>query len=246
MASGSRNDSTIGVGPLLRKAREFRGLTIEETARGTKLRADQLRALEEEDFDALPGDVYVRASLRTYAAYLGVDPDEIAGAYGRQADEPSAPAPPPKMDKIERAIAATRLRDDPRLVLIGAAIMLAVLIGFGVVSRRSGAPLPAAIPTSVATPTSAETLDAALDAHQSVDVTVTVDGIPQSFRMSAGETRSFTAEQNLAIRIETGATVHVVVDGRDLGVPGKVGVPWTRAWSTQTEGSLSPSASSGL
>ena len=67
MASGSRNDSTIGVGPLLRKAREFRGLTIEETARGTKLRADQLRALEEEDFDVLPGDVYVRASLRTGA-----------------------------------------------------------------------------------------------------------------------------------------------------------------------------------
>lgn len=246
MAGGSRNDSTIGVGPVLRKAREFRGLTIDETARGTKLRADQLRALEDEDFDVLAGDVYVRASLRTYAAYLGVDPEEVVVTYGRQADERPPPPPPPKMDRIERAIAATRLRDDPRVVLVGAAVVLAVLIGLGIVSRGSGAPLPAAIPTVVETPTSATTLDAALDAHQDVDVTVTVDGVVRSFRMRAGESRSFAAENDLSIRIETGATVHVVVGGTDLGVPGKVGVPWTRTWNAQAAGpASSPSTPSG-
>jgi cytoskeletal protein RodZ len=234
MAGGRRNDSTIGVGPVLRNAREFRGLSIEEAARGTKLRADQLRALEDEDFDALLGDVYVRGSLRSYSVYLGVDPEEVVGAYSRHVEEPPPPPPPPKMDRIERAIAATRLRDDPRVVLIGAAVVLVALIGFGVLSGRNGAPPPAVIPTLAAPPDAGQTLDAALDAHHAVGVTVTVDGRAQSFVMKAGETRSFTADRELAIRLETGATVHIVVNGDDLGVPGRTGVPWTHTWAFGT------------
>ena len=235
MAGGSRNDSTIGVGPVLRNAREFRGLTIDEAARGTKLRADQLRALEDEDFDALLGDVYVRGSLRSYSVYLGVDPDEVVGAYARHVEERPPPAPPPKMDRIERAIAATRLRDNPRVVLIGAALILVVLIGLGVLSRGNGAPPPAAIPTVAPAPErSGQGLEASLDAHQDVDVTVTVDGRPQAFLMKAGETRSFTADHELAVRLETGATVHIVVNGNDLGVPGRTGVPWTHTWTFGT------------
>jgi cytoskeletal protein RodZ len=234
MAGGRRKDSTIGVGPVLRNAREFRGLSIEEAARGTKLRADQLRALEDEDFDALLGDVYVRGSLRSYSVYLGVDPDEVVGAYSRHAEEPPPPPPPPKMDRIERAIAATRLRDDPRVVLIGAAVVLVALIGFGVFSRGNGVPPPAVIPTLAAPADAGRTLDAALDAHQTVGVTVTMDGRAQSFVMKAGETRSFTAVRELVIRLETGATVHIVVNGDDLGVPGRTGVPWTHTWAFGT------------
>ena len=51
----------MGVGSALRKARTKRGLTLEEAARDTRIRADLLGALEDEDFDRLMGDVYVRA-----------------------------------------------------------------------------------------------------------------------------------------------------------------------------------------
>ena len=59
-------DSMIGVGSALRKARERRGISLDAASRDTKLHIDQLQALEAEDFEALLGDVYVRGSLRTY------------------------------------------------------------------------------------------------------------------------------------------------------------------------------------
>ena len=72
-------DSMIGVGSALRKARERRGITLDAASRDTKLHIDQLRALESEDFEALLGDVYVRGSLRTYSQYLGLSPDKVIG-----------------------------------------------------------------------------------------------------------------------------------------------------------------------
>src|SRR6185437_8018877 len=40
-----------------------------------------IRALEEEDFTAIPGDAYIRGFLRTYADYLGLDPDVYVDEY---------------------------------------------------------------------------------------------------------------------------------------------------------------------
>ena len=87
-------DSMIGVGSALRKARERRGITLDAASRDTKLHIDQLRALESEDFEALLGDVYVRGSLRTYSQYLGLSPDKVIGAYARHAETPPPPPPP--------------------------------------------------------------------------------------------------------------------------------------------------------
>jgi len=123
MAGRSTQDS-IGVGPALEKARRIRGLTLEEAARDTKLRVDQLTALELEDFDALPGDAFVRGALRTYAQYLGLDPDKVTAIYDHHADEPQAPPPPGKMGRVEQAIAATRIRDNHRLLLFAAVFVI--------------------------------------------------------------------------------------------------------------------------
>jgi Helix-turn-helix domain len=242
---GPRSGSTIGVGPVLQKARVIRGLTLEEAARGTKLPIEQIRALENEDFDALQGDVYVRGSLRSYSVFLGVDPDEVVGVYAHHAEEPSPPPPPPKMDRIERAIAATRLRDNPRVVLAGAALVVAALIAFGVLSRDNGVPLPAPIPTHVRKPASASALGAiqvALDAKREAQVQITVDGLTQAFSMKVGETRSFVANDRLIIGLGSGSTVHIVINGKDLGVPGKAGVPWSRSWSAASMSASPPPA----
>src|SRR5581483_2058869 len=47
----------------------------------TKIRAKYIRALEEEDFTAIPGDAYIRGFLRTYAEYLGLDGDVYVDEY---------------------------------------------------------------------------------------------------------------------------------------------------------------------
>lgn len=242
MAGGS-HDRSIGVGPVLRQAREVRGCSPQEAARDTKLRVDQIRALEAEDFDALPGDVYVRGSLRTYAVYLGVDPDEVLGIYSRNSQEPPPPARPPKMDKIERTIAARRLRDNSGVIILATATVLVGLLALGFVSNRRGSPPAASLPPVAIKPDATEQQwDVAIDAKHPVTVTVVVDGQSQTFDMKASETRSFMADRTLTLTEVDGASLHIVVNGSDLGVPGEAGTPWTHTWSADGGVSSSPSA----
>ena len=69
------------IGNSLREARERKGLAYPEIESATKIRAKYIRALEEEDFTAIPGDAYIRGFLRTYADYLGLDPDVYVDEY---------------------------------------------------------------------------------------------------------------------------------------------------------------------
>ncbi len=61
------------IGNSLREARLRQGLEIPRIEAETKIRGKYLRALEEEEFEVLPGDTYVKGFLRTYADYLGLD-----------------------------------------------------------------------------------------------------------------------------------------------------------------------------
>ena len=69
------------IGNSLREARERQGLGYPEIELATKIRAKYIRALEEEDFTAIPGDAYIRGFLRTYAEYLGLDGDVYVDEY---------------------------------------------------------------------------------------------------------------------------------------------------------------------
>ncbi|SIQ27059.1 Helix-turn-helix domain-containing protein [Alkalispirochaeta americana] len=65
----------------LRSAREVRGLSLEQVERDTHISKRYIQALEVEDFDQLPGEAYLLGFLRSYAAYLGLDPDDVVGLY---------------------------------------------------------------------------------------------------------------------------------------------------------------------
>jgi hypothetical protein len=69
------------IGSSLRAARERQGLGYPEIELATKIRSKYIRALEEEDFDAVPGDAYIRGFLRTYADYLGLDGEVYVDEY---------------------------------------------------------------------------------------------------------------------------------------------------------------------
>ncbi len=69
------------IGYSLRSARERQGIGLPEAELATKIRAKYIRALEEEDFDALPADTYARGFLRTYADYLGLDGEIYVEEY---------------------------------------------------------------------------------------------------------------------------------------------------------------------
>ncbi len=244
MAGKQLHDSFIGVGPALRKAREKRRVTLDEASRDTKLSIEHLRALEEERFGDLLGEVYVRGSLRTYAQYLGVDPDKVITAYGRHVEEAGAPPPPPGLGRVERAIAATRIRDNQRLMVVLATTVLVMAVVFGFLSRGKSSPAPAnlASPPAAVVPIT-RSVDAELVALRNAQVTYTADhNAPVTISLQKGETRAISATSALAIRIEDGGTVQLTVNGSELGAPGKAGIPWQRTFTFDTGGSPSPSA----
>ena len=61
------------IGNSLREARLRRGIEFAQAELATKVRVKYLRALEDEQFDLLPAQTYVKGFLRTYAEYLGLD-----------------------------------------------------------------------------------------------------------------------------------------------------------------------------
>src|SRR5919112_5706575 len=61
------------IGNSLREARLRQHLDFPELEQATKIRGKYLRALEEEQFDVLPAQTYVKGFLRSYAEYLGLD-----------------------------------------------------------------------------------------------------------------------------------------------------------------------------
>ena len=79
------------IGNSLREARVRQQLELGEIELATKIRARYLRALEEESFEALPAQTYVKGFLRTYADYLGLDGqlyvDEFNSRYGMDGEE---------------------------------------------------------------------------------------------------------------------------------------------------------------
>jgi hypothetical protein len=61
------------IGNSLREARLRRGIDFAQAELATKIRGKYLRALEEEQFEVLPSETYVKGFLRTYAEFLGLD-----------------------------------------------------------------------------------------------------------------------------------------------------------------------------
>jgi hypothetical protein len=82
------------IGNSLREARLRQHLDFPELEQATKIRSKYLRALEDEEFDALPAETYVKGFLRSYAEYLGLDGqlyvDEYNSRYVVGEDEPVA------------------------------------------------------------------------------------------------------------------------------------------------------------
>jgi cytoskeletal protein RodZ len=68
-------------GDKLRRERELRGITLDEVAIATKIGTRNLRALEEEKFDQLPGGIFNKGFVRAYARYVGIDEEQAVGDY---------------------------------------------------------------------------------------------------------------------------------------------------------------------
>lgn len=140
------------LGNNLREARQRRRIDLVAAEQDTKIRSKYLAALETEDFDVLPGPVFVRGFLRTYSRYLGLDPqrfiDEYNARFGRFEDVEELSSGhvlgrPGLAHERER-----RGRRTMRLVLVATLLVLAVLAW--VALREEGPSTPSEVQPHIA------------------------------------------------------------------------------------------------
>jgi cytoskeleton protein RodZ len=237
------------LGERLRAAREARGLSLSEVSEQIRIRTVYLVALEEENWRAIGAPVYVRGFLRTYARFLGLDPEEVVAEFGQAV--PSEPAgephyvvePPPRRSSAITWIAAC------------VAVLLVAFVAYNALTMHRGdagstdaaaTETPAASPSASggalaagptvaprpATPTPgpggpqslALTLSAPSWLRVVVDGNVSMEGT-----FPAGTSKTFHG-RSASVRVGNAGGVEIYVDGKDVGKLGKSGDVVERAF----------------
>ncbi len=79
---GGAGSTLMGVlADTLRQARAQKGVTLKEAEQATRINRHYLSALEEENFGVLPALIYQRGIVRSYAAYLDLDPGKLLAMF---------------------------------------------------------------------------------------------------------------------------------------------------------------------
>jgi cytoskeletal protein RodZ len=137
-------------GASFKRAREAKGVSLDKIAEETRISTRFLLAIEKEEFHLLPGGIFNRGFVRTFADRVGLDPDQAVADYERLTEyreqEEPVRAATKESSRIERNL------------YIGAAGALVLLIAiYYLVTRNSGTPAgfmsqPASTVTQAATP----------------------------------------------------------------------------------------------
>jgi cytoskeleton protein RodZ len=150
------------IGEMLREARMRRRIDMTEVESATKIRGKYLRALENEEWDLLPGPTFVKTFLRTYAEYLELDARLLVEEYKQRYERPAGMDVTPLNLRRQRRRRRVAPRIGPGLVVVlGVVVLLASLYVLGVSGGGGddeGEP-PVAVETPTPTPDKPSTKD---------------------------------------------------------------------------------------
>jgi len=195
------------LGEEFRRAREARGQTISDVAERLHIRSVYLAAIEDEDWAAIGAPVYIRGFMRTYARYLGLDPE---AAVARLSEPP--PAPAERRGGTSSAPAATPEERSGR-GLPSAAALLAILVAVALVGfvayqygqyRFQGSGPPVAV-VSAAVPS-----DAPVAAASDAEVSPAAESTP----LVAPAPAPVSTRPLLGIQLTETSWLRVVIDGK--------------------------------
>jgi cytoskeletal protein RodZ len=225
----------------------MREVTLKEVTTATRIGPRFLEALENEEWDKLPGGIFNRGFVRSIARFLGLDEENLLAEYDMARGEQSLPVPQPYENKIPRP--------PIWLPILGVLALLAVLGGLiagGVYGWRryaehraakqssSSALVPARTQTGTASvtpaanpssdsPTSSTAipLDLAISTSAATRVRILADGtLLLDAELPAGETRHFSAVQQFEVTAADSSAVLLELNGRAMppvGTPGASG-----------------------
>ena len=110
----------LSIGERLKRARKRKNITLAEAEEATKIRTKYLEALENNQYDNLPNDVYVRGFIQSYGALLGLDGRELVEHYNREKDV--------KIEAESRILPPTQMRQSNPVVITPKMVIISLLV----------------------------------------------------------------------------------------------------------------------
>jgi cytoskeleton protein RodZ len=236
------------IGATLREARKRRKVDLPEVEAGIKIRIRFLRAMENEEWDVLPGGAYTRGFIRTYANFLGLDGERLADDYRRTTQPPDGERAPKRVEPVPTG-ARERGPAVPGRVLVAVVSvgLVAAMIGIGLAGGEDGTEQPASTPSGTERKPVAEIPDPAAKPGVAVRLAATgevwvclldaaqeplVDGEILTEGSEAGPFRSRSFEF-----ASGNGSVDLFVDGESADVPSSSS---PIGYAVDSEGELTP------
>ncbi len=199
--------TAVNVGTRLRRAREARGVSLRQVAAATKISVAVLEALERNDISRLPGGIFGRGFVRSYAAEIGLDAEQVVRDFIEQFPHESVVAGSPHAPHEDNeAIESNRESAQTAVKLVAMSLPVVGLILYLTV----GSPTPLTFEIVATAP---------------VTVSIDVDGVRREARpLAAGERLTFDADREMAIGVTDAAAVQLSINNQPalpLGAAGE-------------------------
>lgn len=188
----------LNVGRMLYDARIAKGTSLEQAERDTRIRAKYLRALENNNFDKLPGRSYVAGFIKNYSDYLGLNSNHTLAIFRRQFDDTQATQVLPR--GMTESFGSSSFHLTPRLAaIIGSGILLVLFFSYLFFEYRYVALAPTLTVDNPVNEQRVQVGSIVVQGKSDPDATITINAQPVSLQVDG----QFSTEVSLKPGINT-------------------------------------------
>ncbi len=211
------------IGNSLREARLRQSLEFSDVERVTKVRPKYLRALEEEQFETLPAQTYVKGFLRTYAEFLGLDGQLYVDEYNARyvSHEEEVPFRPRRSTG-----GRGRSRRTESSVILGALIGIAIVFALVIAAWKSGGDSTAQrdiTPSAIRPAAEPDLIVRALRESTGMEVheRSQMGKLRWAGTLEKGREQRFALKRSFWLYLQHPAAVDLIVSGRTVPIPSR-------------------------
>jgi cytoskeletal protein RodZ len=219
-ASNGHTVLADGLGEFLRRERELRHIGLDDVAERTKISRRYLEAIEEGQYERLPGEAFVRGFIRSYAQSIGLDPEDTLLIYSQTRVVPGVA--PQRREHIAPTRRAWNERFLQWVLVAGVVVVGAVLLGVvGILEVPSLLRLTSTPPADVGkAPVSGVPLTLTAIAEADTWLRVTIDGEDvQDMLLRAGQSAKWMGQEHFVVSIGNARATRLRLNGRELTLP---------------------------
>ncbi|MEI7904134.1 MAG: RodZ domain-containing protein [Candidatus Firestonebacteria bacterium] len=219
--------SDTSIGSRLKKERESKGFSYDKIAEELRIQPKFLEALEQDDYSLIPGPTYVKAFLRTYSRYLGLNTEELLKDYKEQQGEKKdvqEKVVPLRSDEQIQLEARRELRKKLTLnftyktklwILIGAGVVFLTASGLLLKSCFAAPDERKSAATGIVPDGSQLALETTASGECWFEISSDKEGVTKMM-FNAGDKKTWYAKEEFNIKIGKKDNIKLVLDGKPV------------------------------